>query len=99
AGAPAVRRRPGPLRPVQTDGAVNEPVEHQDRLWVPGNRWDLIAARIGAGPRERTAVVVTHFEQPASLARMYAALGEVDPARFELVVTDDGSSRPPSPPP
>ena len=74
-------------------------VEHDGRLWVPGNRWDLIADRIGAGPRHRTAVVVTHFEQPASLARMYAALGELDPARFELVLTDDGSSRPPSPPP
>jgi GT2 family glycosyltransferase len=78
---------------------VTEPVEHEGRLWVPGNRWDLIADRIGAGPRQRSAVVVTHFEQPASLARMYAALGELDPARFELVVTDDGSSRPPSPPP
>ena len=43
---------------------MTEPVEHQGRLWVPGNRWDLIADRIGAGPRQRSAVVVTHFEQP-----------------------------------
>jgi GT2 family glycosyltransferase len=75
-------------------------VEHGGHVWVPGNRWDLVAARVGAGPRRPVAVVVTHFEQPASLRRMYAALAELDPVIFELVVSDDGSAdAPPAPPP
>ena len=65
--AAAVHRRRGPLRAVRTHGTMTEPVEHEGRLWVPGNRWDLIVDRIGAGPRQRSAVVVTHFEQPTSL--------------------------------
>jgi hypothetical protein len=74
-------------------------VEHGGRLWARDNRWDLIADRVGSGPRDRTAVVVTHFEQPASLRRMYVALGGLDPTRFELVITDDGSRSTPPPPP
>ncbi len=72
------------------------------RHWVPHNRWDLVApARLGR-PQPTVAIIVAYFEQPASLLRMYAALGVagLDPDRTELVVVDDGSAcAPPSPPP
>ena len=74
-------------------------VERDGRMWVPGNRWDLVADRVGTRAPSNVAVVVTHFEQPASLRRMYAALADLDPAAYELVVADDGSRCPPVLPP
>ncbi len=57
---------------------------------VPGNRWDLLPEV----PRPPVTVVVTHFEQPAQLARTLAALEGHD-----VVVADDGSREPPRIPP
>ena len=60
-----------------------------DRVLVPGNRWDLLPP----APTPSVTVVVTHFEQPASLARVLTALAGLD-----IVVADDGSATPPAVP-
>ncbi|MFW6773817.1 glycosyltransferase [Nocardioides sp. CPCC 205120] len=62
---------------------------------VPGNAWDTAPA---AEPRSVT-VVVTHYEQPAELARTLAALGRQTLAPHQVVVADDGSPTPPVVPP
>lgn len=62
---------------------------------VPGNRWDL------AGPPQeglRVSVVVTHYEQPRELERTLAALQRQTRPPDEVVVSDDGSARPPTVP-
>jgi GT2 family glycosyltransferase len=74
-------------------------VERDGRIWLPDNRWDLVAGRVGTAPPRRVAVVVPYFEQPASLSRMYAGLASLDPQQHQLVVTDDGSARSPAAPP
>ena len=79
--------------------AGNRTIQHAGRFWVPQNRWDLVARRVAATEVARAAVVVPYFEQPESLRRMYAALAHLDPARFEVVVADDGSPVPPPVPP
>lgn len=73
--------------------------EWNDRMpWVPGNRWDLIAHREPEPPR--VSVIVTHYNQPAELARTLTALRRQDhPAdRLEVIVADDGSPRQPEVP-
>ncbi len=67
--------------------------------WVPGNRWDLVSERQPEPPR--VTVVVTHYAQPAELARTLAALERQDHPRdlLEIVVADDGSPEPPLVPP
>ncbi|MET0460979.1 MAG: glycosyltransferase [Ilumatobacteraceae bacterium] len=69
--------------------------------WVPQNRWDLVADERPAWPAEAVAVIIPYFEQPESLARMYAALAltQLGPAGCEVVIVDDGSAVPPPPPP
>lgn len=62
---------------------------------VPGNRWDLLAA----APPPTVAVVVTHYEQPAQLARTLAALARQTHPVEQVVVSDDGSATPPDVPP
>lgn len=47
------------------------------------------------GRRARVSVVVTHYEQPAELARTLAALAGQDEPPDEVVVSDDGSAAPP----
>lgn len=74
-------------------------IAHEGQAWVPHNRWDLIADRVPDTAAADIAVVVPYFEQPASLARMYAALAHLDPAHVTLVVADDGSSEHPAPGP
>ncbi|MFF8188184.1 glycosyltransferase [Microbacterium sp. NPDC016588] len=66
-----------------------------DAPWVVGNRWDLVAGREPEPPR--VSVIVTHYDQPAELARTLAALAQQDhPAdRLEIVVADDGSPEAP----
>ncbi len=61
---------------------------------VPGNRWDLLPEV----PSLPVAVVVTHYEQPAQLARTLAALAVQTFAPYEVVVADDGSPTPPQVP-
>jgi len=58
---------------------------------VPQNRWDLIPP----GPAPTVTVVVPHYEQPAQLARVLAALGQQSAGRLDVVVADDGSAQPP----
>ena len=58
---------------------------------VPGNRWDLLPP----GPAPSVTAVVTHFEQPAQLARVLAALAVQTHRPQEVVVADDGSARTP----
>ncbi|MDQ1135671.1 GT2 family glycosyltransferase [Microbacterium sp. SORGH_AS 1204] len=73
--------------------------EWNDRMpWVPGNRWDLVAHREPEPPR--VSVIVTHYDQPAELARTLAALRQQDhPAdRLEVIVADDGSPQKPDVP-
>ncbi len=63
-----------------------------DRMpWVPGNRWDLLAHR--EPEPVRVSVIVTHYDQPAELARTLLALGAQNyPADLlEVIVADDGS--------
>jgi len=63
---------------------------------VPGNRWDLLDPY--PAPRPRVSVVVAHYEQPAALARTWAALcGQTLPP-VDVVIADDGSAVPPQPP-
>jgi GT2 family glycosyltransferase len=58
---------------------------------------DAVAA---ADDPASVAIIVPYFEQPESLARMYAALERArPPTTWELLVVDDGSTRPPPPPP
>jgi GT2 family glycosyltransferase len=63
---------------------------------VPGNRWDLLDPY--PVPRPAVSVVIAHFEQPAQLARTWAALCAQTLPPFEVVIADDGSARPPLPP-
>lgn len=63
---------------------------------VPGNRWDLLERY--PVPRPRVSVVVTHYEQPEQLARTWAALCRQTLRPIEVVIADDGSASPPSPP-
>ncbi len=75
---------------------MSEPEDGHTRMpWVPGNRWDLVAAHQPDPPR--VSVVVAHYDQPRELARTLAALRAQDfPAdRLEIVVADDGSPEPP----
>ena len=67
----------------------------EEAPWVVGNRWDLVAGREPEAPR--VSVIVTHYDQPAELARTLAALVRQDhPAdRLEIVVADDGSPEAP----
>ena len=76
---------------VEVPGIESGPVEvlGPDRVLVPGNRWDLLPA----APDPTVTVVVTHFEQPAQLARVLAALDG-----WDVVVADDGSAAPPQVP-
>ncbi|WP_225310270.1 glycosyltransferase family 2 protein [Microbacterium testaceum] len=67
-----------------------------DRMpWVPGNRWDLVAHLEPEPPR--VSVIVTHYAQPAELARTLDALLRQDHPRdrLEIIVADDGSPEPP----
>jgi GT2 family glycosyltransferase len=61
---------------------------------VPHNRWDLLADH--PSPRPEVTVVVTHYEQPAQLARTLAALDRQTLAPVQVVVADDGSAVLPS---
>ena len=80
--------------------ATSRPIEHAGRALGaaqpvgPARRRASTPATVA-----RTAVIVPYFEQPDSLRRMYAALAHLDPARFELVVADDGSAVPAPRPP
>lgn len=65
--------------------------------WVPGNRWDLIDLT-RATPTPRVSVVIAHYEQPAQLARTWAALCRQTVAPVEVVIADDGSAGAPVPP-
>ena len=62
---------------------------------VPGNRWDLVP--FGPDQPPQVSVVVTHFDNQADLDLVLAALaGQTHPrARLQVVVSDDGSARPP----
>jgi len=60
---------------------------------VPGNRWDLLDTT--SAPRPTVSVVVTHYQQPAQLARTWAALCRQTVAPSEVVIADDGSAPPP----
>jgi GT2 family glycosyltransferase len=63
---------------------------------VPHNRFDLLDGY--PVPRPGVSVVVTHYRQPAQLARTWAALcGQTRPP-VEVVIADDGSDPAPSPP-
>ena len=62
---------------------------------VPGNRWDLLPP----GPTPSVSVVVVHFEQPAQLTRVLAALARQTAPSLDVVVADDGSAEPPNVPP
>ena len=53
-----------------------------------------VAAPLAAPPRERVAVVVTHYERPALLEQTLDALAAQTRLDFELVVVDDGSRSP-----
>lgn len=81
---------------------MDELVTIGGRVWVPGNRWDLVTHLVppDAGSR-RVAVIIPYFEQPSSLRRMYAALATADleDDRYEVVIVDDGSADHPPPPP
>ncbi len=61
---------------------------------VPGNRWDLLEP----APPPTVTVVVTHYEQPAQLARTLTALERQDHPVEQVVVSDDGSATPPEVP-
>lgn len=63
---------------------------------VPGNRWDLLEGY--PVPRPTVSVVIAHYEQPAQLARTWAALCTQSLPPFEVVIADDGSACPPAPP-
>lgn len=65
------------------------------RLVVPGNRWDLLDQNDFRPAR--VAVVIPHYEQPAQLTLVLAALELQDHPRhlIEVVVADDGSDIPP----
>ena len=62
---------------------------------VPGNRWDLVP--FGPDQPPQVSVVVTCFDNQADLDLVLAALaGQTHPpARLQVVVSDDGSARPP----
>ena len=83
-----------PPTPPCTAGSPGDPVLTD--VLVPGNRWDLLEAY--PVPRPTVSVVIAHYEQPAQLARTWAALRSQTLAPVEVVVADDGSSRPPDPP-
>ncbi|WP_240663703.1 glycosyltransferase [Microbacterium enclense] len=85
--APAAAAGPAP--------AAAAPAGDSDARWVVGNRWDHVAGRDPEPPR--VSVIVTHYDQPAELARTLAALAQQDhPAdRLEIVVADDGSPEAP----
>lgn len=61
---------------------------------VPRNRWDLLEPY--PVPRPTVSVVIAHYEQPVQLARTWAALSAQTLAPIEVVVADDGSTRPPT---
>ncbi|NMH96980.1 glycosyltransferase family 2 protein [Pseudonocardia acidicola] len=63
---------------------------------VPGNRWDLLAPY--PVPHPRVSIVVAHYEQPAQLARTWAALCAQTRPPAEVIITDDGSATPPRSP-
>ncbi|MCY7396589.1 MAG: glycosyltransferase [Nocardioides sp.] len=63
---------------------------------LAGNRWDLIAPP--ARHDRSVTVVLTHFEQPAQLARTLLALRRQTQPPVQVVVADDGSRTPPSVP-
>lgn len=64
---------------------------------VPGNRFDLIDLT-GVTPAPRVSVVVAHYEQPAQLARTWAALCRQTVAPVDVVIADDGSAAVPAVP-
>jgi GT2 family glycosyltransferase len=61
---------------------------------VPGNRSDLLPEV----PLPSVGVVVTHYEQPAQLARTLAGLAAQTHRPVDVVVADDGSAQPPAVP-
>ncbi len=67
--------------------------------WVPGNRWDLLDGR-HPSPLPAVSVIVVHFEQHGPLQRTLHALARQDypPELVQVIVTDDGSRRPPAVP-
>lgn len=62
------------------------------RQWVVGNRWDSFDG-IQPDPLPRVSVIVSHYDQPAELARTLHALAAQDypPQLLEVIVADDGS--------
>ena len=62
------------------------------RRTVPGNRWDLVLDEVDRAQPRSVAVIVPYYEQPDSLARMYAALADLDPSTCSIVIADDGSN-------
>ncbi|THG29906.1 glycosyltransferase family 2 protein [Naasia lichenicola] len=63
---------------------------------VPGNRWDLAPEPAeGGSTAARISVVIVHFEQRTELARTLAALARQTSPAAEIIVVDDGSTRPP----
>ncbi|WP_308074456.1 glycosyltransferase [Actinokineospora sp. PR83] len=63
---------------------------------VPGNRWDLLTPY--PIPTPRVSVVVTHYEQPRQLERTCLALHRQTAPPLEIIIADDGSATPPTPP-
>ena len=59
---------------------------------LPGSWGGLADAE---APRRTVSVVVTHYEQPAQLARTLHALTRQTLAPYDVVVADDGSATPP----
>ncbi len=82
--------------------APHEPLPPPPPARVPGNRWtDLEAPEPGSwSPNRSVSVVIPHYEAERSLATTLAALAhQTYPAElFEVVVADDGSTRPPDVP-
>ena len=77
------------------------PIPIGDGKWaVPGNRWDLLPVLVEGGISESApeiSVVVPYFENQRDLDLLLTALGlQTHPAtRMQVVVSDDGSARPP----
>lgn len=65
-----------------------------DRWIVPDNRWDLLAGLSPADPPS-VSVVIPYYEAQAQLDLVLTALTLQTHPRLQVVVADDGSSRPP----
>jgi GT2 family glycosyltransferase len=65
------------------------------RFVVPGNRWDLVPDEPTTPPE--ISVVIPYFENQGGLDRLLAALAvQTHPqVRTQVIVADDGSTRPP----